>query len=355
MLPIHWKQRIVFLTTMVFLLIPALLSAQGEIVELTFELPDASDSDTSRTLQSLTKVQGTEQFCQDGLYLMTHYGDRQALFQEENQKFIDHPYIMEIWRHCSVFSTIAESSVIVGRNWDNQTVGSIIISLYYPPDGYASISFCRSIDLGFGHKDLEKYTSTPFGNQLLLAPFYATDGINEHGLTAAVAGLRQVTHRRADDRQRVFTTFVIRKILDQAKDIEEAMDLVKTFIPFDLDRDSFNGHFIVSDASGRSVILEYDQNQWKHIYSDTTWQILTTKPLHNVSEADLRDQCWRYRSISENLEKTEGIVDWRSGMNILQDVAQKGTSWSVIYSPTSKDLYLSVYQNWDTVYHLEGF
>jgi hypothetical protein len=74
-----------------------------------------------------------------------------------------------------------------------------------------------------------------------------------------------------------------------------------------------------------------------------------------VSDADLRDQCWRYRSISETLEKTKGNVDWKGAMNILQDVTQKGTTWSVIYSPTTKDLYFSIYQDWDKVYHLKGF
>ncbi|MFC1683332.1 linear amide C-N hydrolase [Candidatus Zixiibacteriota bacterium] len=286
---------------------------------------------------------------------MTHFGDREDIFQKENQKFIDHPYINETWRHCSVFSTTAESTVILGRNWDNQTVGSIIISLYQPPKGYSSISFCRSIDLGFGHKDLEKYKSSVFGSKLLLAPFYATDGINEHGLTVAIAGLRQTTHQPKDDRQLVFVTFLIRKILDQAKNIEEAVHLVEKFIPFDLDKNSFNGHFIVADASGRSVILEYDQDQWIKIYGDKSWQVLTTKPIYNVSDADLRDQCWRYRSISETLQETNGNVDWTGGMKILQDVTQKGTTWSVIYSPTTKDLYFSIYQNWDKIYHLKRF
>jgi penicillin V acylase-like amidase (Ntn superfamily) len=306
-------------------------------------------------LQSLVKVQGTGQFCQDGLYLMTHFGDREDIFQKENKKFINHPYIDETWRHCSVFSTTTESSVIMGRNWDNQTVGSIIISLYQPPKGYSSISFCRSIDLGFGHKDLEQYTSSIFGSKLLLAPFYAMDGINEHGLTLAVAGLRQTTHRHTDDGQLVFVPFLIHKILDQAKTIEDAVNLVEKFIPFDLDKNSLNGHLIVADASGRSVILEYDQDQWRKMYRDKTWQVLTTKPIYNVSDADLRDQCWRYRSISETLEKTNGNVDWKAGMSILRDVAQKGTTWSVIYSATTKDLYLSIYQNWDKVYHLKGF
>jgi hypothetical protein len=346
------KKRTIFLAAISLLLIPGLVSAQDEIIDLEFGHPPVSDSDTSRTLQSLVKVQGTGQFCQDGLYLITHFGDREDIFQEENQKLIDNPCINDTWRHCSVFSTTTENSVIMGRNWDNQNVGSIIISLYHPPEGYSSISFCRSIDLGFGHKDLEKYKSSMFADKLLLAPFYATDGINEHGLAIAVAGVRQTTHKPKEDKQLVFVTFLIRKILDQAKNIDETVSLVEKFIPFDLDKNSLNAHFLIADSSGRSAILEYDQDQWRKIYADKAWQVLSTKPIYNVSDSILRDQCWRYRGMSETLEKTKGNIDWKAGMKILQDVTQKGTTWSVIYSPPTKELYFSVYQKWDDVYRL---
>jgi len=346
------KKKTILLTATFLFIISQYVSAQDEIIDLKFEHPPVSDSDTSRTLQSLVKVKGTGQFCEDGLYLMTHFGDLEDMFQKENQELIDNPFINQTWRHCSVFSTATENSVIVGRNWDNQNVGSIIISLYHPPRGYSSISFCRSIDLGFGHKDLEQHKSSIFGSKLLLAPFYAFDGINEHGLTVAVAAVRQTTHKPKGDTQLVFVTFLLRKILDQTKNIKEAVDIVEKFIPFDIDKNSLSSHFIVTDSSGRSVILEYDQDQWRKTYGHQSWQILTTKPIYNVSDEALREKCWRYRSISETLEQTKGNVDWKAGMNILQDVTQKGTTWSVIYSSTTKELYFSVYQKWDDIYHL---
>ena len=349
------KKRSMILAAISLLLISGFASARGEIIELSFGHPPVSNSDTSGTLQSLVKVQGTGQFCEDGLYLMTHFGNREEIFEVENQRLIDDPLIHQTWRHCSVFSTNAESPVIVGRNWDNQNVGSIIVSLYHPPKGYSSVSFCRSIDLGFGHKDLEEHKSSMFGDKLLLAPFYAADGINEHGLTVAVAGVRQTTVKPKDGKESVSVTFLIRKILDQAKDVEEAVNLVERFIPFDLNENSLNAHFIVADSSGRSVVLEYAQDYWRKTYPDKAWQVLTTKPVYNVPDADSRQKCWRYRSISETLEKTEGNIDWKAGMRILQDVTQKGTTWSVVYSPHTKELYFSVYQNWDVVYHLRAF
>jgi hypothetical protein len=356
---------VLYISLLIFLYICVLVctisenkrSAKSEIVDLKFGQLPVSDTDISRTLHSLVKVRGIDtEYSTGGLYLLTHFGDREDIFQKENQKCIDYPFINDTWRYCSVFSTATENSVIMGRNWDNQNVGSIIISLYHPPKGYSSISFSRAIDLGFGENlELEQIGSSTFGNKLLLAPFYATDGINEHGVTVAIAGVRQTTHKSQSDNELVFITFFVRKILDQTKNIKEAVNLVEKLIPFDLDRNSLNAHFYIADSSGRSVILEYDQDQWRKVYPEKSWQVLTNKPIFNVPDAKLKDQCWRYRSISETLEKTKGNVDWKAGMKILQDVKQNGTTWSVIYSPTTKELYFSVYQKWNMIYHLKTF
>ena len=357
MLPFNTKKKFSLLTAILLLVISGFLAAQDKIVELKFAQPPVSDSDASRTLQSLVRARAiSETYSTGGLYLMTHYGDREELFQKENQKGIDNPLKNQTWRYCSVFSATTENSVIMGRNWDNQNVGSIIVSLYYPPKGYASISFSRAIDMGFPlNVDLLDFKSTDLGNKLLLAPFYAMDGVNEHGLAVSVAGVKQTTVKQKSGKELVGITFLIRKILDQTKNIEEAVVLVEKFIPFDLDKNSLNCHLFIADASGKSVVLEYVEDQWKRISGDRSWQVLTNRPVYNVPDAKLRDQCWRYRSISDSLEKTKGNVDWKAGLKILQDVRQKGTTWSVVYSLASKELYFSVYQNWNIIYHLETF
>jgi hypothetical protein len=349
------RRQAIFLMAVVSIAISWCASAEGEVIDLRFEQSLVSDSDTSRTMESLIRVQGTGQFVQDGLYLMTHYGDREEIFRQENQNAIDNPLIDQTWRHCSIFSWASENSVLMGRNWDNQNVGSIIINLYNPPEGYSSISFCRSIDMGFGHKDLEQHKSSVLGHKLLSAPFHATDGINEHGLAVSVAGVQQTTHNPEPGRELIFITFLVRKILDQARTIEEAADLVEGYIPFDLDKNTLCTHFFVVDSSGRSVVLEYVEDQWRRIYGNASWQVLTNKPVYDVPDAVLRERCWRYQSISESIEDATGNMDWQAAMKILKDVTQKGTTWAVVYSPTSRDLYFSVYQDWDTIYHLTEF
>jgi hypothetical protein len=340
--------KISFFVTAILLMTCRGALSQDVPTPLTFDEVPLSELDVYRTLQSAKKVSGTE-----GLYLITHYGDREELFRRENQKAIEHPFINDRSRFCTVFSSTTENCVAVGRNWDNENVGAIIINLYRSSSGYASISFSRSIDLGFGkYIELDQITSTEVGRRLLLAPFYCMDGINEYGLTVTVTGLKNQEVTPDQERPSIFITYLIRKLLDETRTVEEAVTLVDQYIPFDLDQNSLNGHLFVVDATGISVILEYTENQWQKIYTNNCWQVLSTKPVYHVPDSLLRKQCWRHKSVSEALENARGKVDWKAGMNILQGVEQKGTTWSVMYLPVNRELYFNVYKQWENIYHL---
>ena len=332
-------------------------STQEQIVEVKFAEPPASNSDLSRTLASLVPVRGIgEQYATGGIYLITHFGDREELFRKENQRRIDHPMIEDTWRFCSAFSARGGDSVTVGRNWDNQNVGSIIVNLYRPANGYASVSFSRAIDLGFPlNMDLKEIAQSPWGERLLLAPFYAMGGINEHGLVVENPGVRPATVKPINGKEFVFQTYLIRMILDHAKNVEEAVDLADKYLPFDLEANSVNAHLFIVDATGKSVVLEYGQNGWERTYGDKSWQVLTNKPVYNVPDQKLREQCWRYKSLATALDQAKGEVAWKPGLKMLQAVSQNGTTWSVVYSWPTKELHFSAYQKWDIIYHMKPF
>ena len=331
--------------------------AQGQIIDVNFTKIQGADTDHEKTLKSIVKVRDiSEQYATGGLYLMTHYGNLDELFQKENQKLINHPWIDQTWRFCSIFSTTTENGVVIGRNWDNQNVGSIIVSYYKPDNGYASVSFSRAIDMGFPlNVKLDEMAKTPFGEKLLVAPFYAYDGMNEYGLCAMVTGNIAVKVSPKEGKESIFIGNIVRKLLDHTKTVDEAIKFVEKYIPFDLTLTEINCHFLVSDATGKSVILEYQDNEWKKIYPDKKWQVMTNKVIYDVPDAKLREKCWRYDSISATLDKTNGNVNWNEGMHILRDVSQGGTTWSVIYLPNSNELYFSVYQSWDKIYHIQCF
>jgi hypothetical protein len=349
----HSKNKIAFSLFLTLFAISTL--AQEGIHEISFKKVQGTETDHERTLKSIVKVRDiSEQYSTGGLYLITHFGDRENLFIKENQKAQQYPMIDQPWRWCSMFSSNTDNGVVMGRNWDNQNVGSIILSYYKPEEGYASISFSRSIDMGFPlNVDLEGIAQTPYGDKLLLAPFYAYDGINEHGLCAGVTGVSAFKVKPVDGKESIFIGYLIRKILDQTRSVEEAVNLISRHVPFDLTPTEINSHFYVCDASGKSVILEYIDNDWKKTCSEKKWQVMTNKVIFNVPDASLREKCWRYESISSTLEKTKGSINWQQAMQILKDVSQKGTTWSVVYSPTNKDMYFSVYQTWEKIYHLK--
>jgi hypothetical protein len=73
-----------------------------------------------------------------------------------------------------------------------------------------------------------------------------------------------------------------------------------------------------------------------------------------VADNTLRKECARFRTLSETLETREGKIDWRMGMEMLRAVSQAGTTWSVVYSLRSQDVFFSVYQTWEKIYHLKG-
>jgi hypothetical protein len=331
------------------------IAAEEKVIDIKFSKPSGSGSDMQLTMQSIVKVQGTGGLCQDGLYLITHYGDREELFEKENQRLIDHPYINDTWKFCSIFSVDTGKDIIFGRNWDNQNVGHIIISYYKPAKGYSSISFTRAIDMGYPmNMDLEGIGESPFAGKLMLAPFFTHDGINEHGLTVSVAGIGFEQIKPIEGKKMIFSSYLLRKILDKTKTVEEASKFVDDYIPFLLDKGILAGHFMVADASGKSVILEYKDGGWKKIFNtNKEFQVLTNKVVHDVPTAKLKEKCWRYAGISKALEGDTGLIDWKAGLKILQNAHQKGTTWSVVYSLKSRELYFSVYQDWATVYHLK--
>ena len=61
--------------------------------------------------------------------------------------------------------------------------------------------------------------------------------------------------------------------------------MVENYIPFDLTLAEINCHFLVSDANGKSVILEYQDNEWKKTYPDKKWQVMTNKIIYHVPDA----------------------------------------------------------------------
>ena len=320
--------------------------AQDNVKQINFKQVNSSESDEIKTLKSLQKI--------NNLYMITYYGDYNERLDGINRKIL-----MEVISsvkklddnvfECSLFVAFGNpNNLIYGRNFDNPDCG-VLVGYYDPSDGYASIGFSRINDLGF--KKDENPMNLPIEKRKLIlnSVFFTPDGMNECGVAVALAALSGVNTNVDKKRKSIFITCLVREILDHAKNIDEAVEICKKYNVFDNGESIVSHHLLISDPSGESVIVEYNSGEWRVMFNKKPWQVVTNSPLYNVPEEKRILTCWRYKKASDLLKKTNGVVDWKAGMNILKSVSGKGTQWSTICDMISKEIYISLYRNYDDI------
>ncbi len=107
---------------------------------------------------------------------------------------------------------------------------------------------------------------------LLRAPYLPFDGMNEHGLAV---GMMSVSHAEGGVDKEKFTLDeleLIRLMLDYARDVPEALDLLEDF---NIDFGSVPVHFLLADASGNSAVVEYLAGVPVVVKSAQPWQVAT--------------------------------------------------------------------------------
>jgi len=320
--------------------------AQDNVKQINFKQVNSSESDEIKTLKSLQKI--------NNLYMITYYGDYNERLDGINRKILMEG-ISSVKKlddnvfECSLFVAFGNpNNLIYGRNFDNPDCG-VLVGYYDPSDGYASIGFSRINDLGF--KKDENPMNLPIEKRKLIlnSVFFTPDGMNECGVAVALAALSGVNTNVDKKRKSIFITCLVREILDHAKNIDEAVEICKKYNVFDNGESIVSHHLLISDPSGKSAIVEYNSGGWKVMFNKKPWQVVTNSSLYNVTEEKRILTCWRYKKASELLKKTNGVIDWKAGMNILKSVSGKGTQWSTICDMISKEIYISLYRNYDDI------
>jgi hypothetical protein len=102
--------------------------AQSEVIEVSFkDLKQEANSDKNDLTDIVKLCNVSEAYSKGGLNLLTHNGDMEDLFIQENQNLIENPFYDHTWRFCSIFSTKTKDEVIARcvTNWNN-----IVCSLF---------------------------------------------------------------------------------------------------------------------------------------------------------------------------------------------------------------------------------
>ena len=309
-------------------------------------IPAGLTQEQFTTLRSLQKVDDYP------LYTMTYIGayrPRVGAMSFENS--IANSDSSPAWA-CSLFTVLLdEDSLLFGRNFDWQFSPALLL-FTNPPDGYASVSMVDIEYLGFGGEAAKDVIKLPIAEQMSLldAPYIPFDGMNEHGLAIGMAAVPSGDVQPKAGKETIGSLGIIRQMLDRARTVDEAVDIMQ-----DYNIDFSDGpplHYLLSDATGKSALVEYYNGTMHILYNEQPWHVATNF-LRSSVEDPIDGNCWRYNTISTTLTEANGRIDTQGAMQLLADVAQNNTQWSVVYQMSSGMITIAMGQKYQSMHQFQ--
>lgn len=251
---------------------------------------------------------------------------------------------------CTLTVKNEQNTVVFGRNFDWEACDAMVVHTK-PEHGYESISTCCLDFLGFGQEWKPEGMTNQF--MALAAVYLPLDGMNEKGLCIAdlMAGDKETTHQDTT-KPDVTTTSAIRLVLDQAATVEEAVTLLEQY-----DMNSSIGsahHFSISDATGKSVVIEYVNNEM----FVTETKVVTNHYLSDSEKKGVgRDNSkLRFQILWDAYQKKEGIMSTREVSECLKSVRASQyndselSQWSIVWDVEKKKVNYYWNEDYDTKY-----
>lgn len=302
-----------------------------------------------------------------GAYQMTYYGDYGfdeflevgALSDKDIEEFVTKRLLKGIpinlgvtGNGCTAFVTKNEKEeVIYGRNFDFLYAPSL--QLYTEPkNGYKSVS---TVNLSFaGYSENFLPDGSLFDKFLALAtPFLPFDGMNENGVAIALLAVPEAEPPYDSNKITLNTTTAIRLVLDNASTVEEAVKLLRNYnIYFSGDIEC---HYLIADASGRSVIVEFYDDELQVVETKTDYQIATNFiAYNNLNIGEGFTEFERYNMVEKEILDNNGILNENDAISLLAKVGVKDgevdkLQWSVIYNLTTGDVRLFIHRDTNNI------
>jgi hypothetical protein len=314
---------------------------------------DGLSEEEVATLSSLEKIDDYP------LYTMRYYGaydQRDASAQskrplpEVDLAEVERTATWPAWS-CSLFAALGDAEVMLyGRNFDWEYSPALLL-FTDPPDGYASVSMVDIAYLGFGGAEAGTATELPLVERraLLYTPFLPFDGMNERGLVVGMAAVPPGQMRPDPEKETVDSLMAIRVMLDRAGTVDEAVAILGSY------NINMTGgpplHYLIADLSGRSALVEFYQGEMVVMPNEAPWHVATNF-LRASAGASPEGECWRYDKISRRLSDAEGRLTAQEAIDLLAEVSQEGTQWSVVYGMGTRDVKVIMGRGYDNVHSL---
>lgn len=267
---------------------------------------------------------------------------------------------------CSTFNSVTpDGDYLLSRNFDYMDSPGLLVRTD-PENGYASISTVSLYFIGYDLSDAFVADNTKNNFLTLLAPYMCLDGINEKGFSIGVLELETDPTFQLSLKPNLTTTSMIRVCLDKAANVEEALEIFKSHDMRDLLIDGCKYHFQLSDASGKSAIVEYYKNKMYVLYPEekkgnvVDFQAATN--FHLIEGAEDPDGMGqdRYDLIMNELTASKGVTTEKQAMNILDKVHMEdldlhgyicSTLWSNVFNMTDKTVSVCCFGNYNKAYN----
>jgi len=303
--------------------------------------PSPTPADDGRTdglsEQEAATLGSLEQVDDYPLYTMRYYGSYRAAavpvdaVEGATGPSTPHPgegEPLSAWA-CSLLAALGDAEGrLYGRNFDWRFSPAVLL-FADPPDGYASVSMVDIAYL-FDPTEARRLIELPLAERraLLRAPFMPFDGMNEHGLAVGMAAVLGSEMPHDANKETVDSLRVIREMLDRARNVDEAVQILGSY------NVSWAGgpplHYLIADASGRAALVEFYDGKLVVIPNEEAWH-LATNFLQVTADETGGWPCWRYDEIHRQLTETGGRVAAQDAMDLLGQVSQEMTQWSVLY------------------------
>lgn len=241
---------------------------------------------------------------------------------------------------CTSLAALApKADAVFGRNFDWKH-RSCLLLFTDPANGYASVSMVDLFYLG-----LEGLQEIPWARRinLLGSPYATIDGMNECGVAIAQNAVPRKNTPGDPNKPTLLNSQIARLVLDHAKDVDEALTLIRRY---NIDFADTPVHFHVADASGKSAIVEYVDGGISVIRDDKPWQVSTNFLFSETAQPS----CWRYNIASKSLEGSQGAKSADEAMSLLKSTSLDNTVWSVVYNLTTGRISLALGKDYDKVH-----
>jgi len=231
---------------------------------------------------------------------------------------------------------------IFGRNFDWGKCDAMVV-ISENENYYSSISTVNTDFIKQG-KSGDKFKT--------LAAMYAPlDGMNEKGLCVAVNMIQdgEIINQNTD-KPDITTTTAIRLLLNKAANVDGAIEILKNH-----DMHSSMGvmvHFALADSSGKSVVVEYIDNEMVV----TSTPIVTNFYLAKGNKYGIgtKQSHTRFDILTKTIAKNNMTMEEVS--KALDSVSKdnfnefESTEWSIIFNQSTKEVWYYHRENYDKCY-----